>query len=219
MAGDETGIGRADAIAHDDRRCREHDRGRAGIVGAKHDDPRAGGKLRERAADVVEIRIDVEVIGLDVRDRRDGGRKCEEGAVVLVGLDDEQFIPTAAEIPSPCGDASADDAGGIASGGRERLRRHDGGGGLPVSAGDADGRPVLDRARERLRAANHRDSELARAGKLGVVARHRRSGHDGLRARHVRGIVTRKNDDTELIERVISRGTGVASSDGNPSSS
>ena len=123
------------------------------------------------------------MICLDVRDRRDGGRQREEGAVVFVGFDDEQLVAAAAQIPSPRGHASADDAGRVPPGGGERLGGHDGGRRLSVRAGDADRLPCLDRSRERLGAANHRDAELARASELGVVARHGRGRDDGLRAR------------------------------------
>ena len=95
-------------------------------------------ELRERAADVVEIRVDVEVVGLDVGDRRDGRREREKGAVVLVRLDDEQLVAAAAQVPSPRGDAPADDPGGIATRGGERLGRHHGRRRLAVRARDAD---------------------------------------------------------------------------------
>ena len=61
---------------------------------------RAAHELRERALDVGEVGVDVEVIGLDVGDDGDGRRQREKRAIVFVRFDDVQTVAARAEIPS-----------------------------------------------------------------------------------------------------------------------
>ncbi len=49
------------------------------------------GELDERVLDVLEVAVDVEVVGLDVGHHRDDGRQLQERPVVLVGLDDDEL--------------------------------------------------------------------------------------------------------------------------------
>src|SRR6187397_1031495 len=71
--------------------------------------------MRERRGDVLEILVDVEVIGLDVGHDRDVGRQAQEGSVVLVRLDHKQLVAFVAQIPLPLGDATASEPGRLES--------------------------------------------------------------------------------------------------------
>ena len=106
-------VARMNAVPDDLRGARRRETVRARIVGTEHDGARWRRELFERAVDVREIGVDVEMIRLDVRDDGDGRREREERSVVLVGLDDEQSIRAIAKVPAPAANATADDAGGL----------------------------------------------------------------------------------------------------------
>ena len=78
------------------------ERERVGLVGAH--DARAGGlgeELVERLDDGGEVAVAVEVVGFDVGDHHQLGGELDEGAVALVGLDDEPRAPRPTPTPLP----------------------------------------------------------------------------------------------------------------------
>ena len=76
------------------------------------------------------------MVGLDVADDRDGRLQRQEGAVELVGFDDEQLPAADPRVPPPRSDTAAGESRGVSPGGRECLRDHDRGGRLPVRSRD-----------------------------------------------------------------------------------
>ena len=90
-------------------------------------------------ADVLEVAVDVEVVGLDVRHDGDRRRQREERPVVFVGFDDEELVRLVAEIARPTlATRPPTIAGRLEPGRRERGGRHHGRRRLAVRAGDAD---------------------------------------------------------------------------------
>ena len=125
-------------------------------------------ELRKRLLDLLERRIVVEMVGLDVRHDHDIGIEIEEGAIGLVGLCNE--ILTLAVPPVrivALDDASNEEARvelhAVEHRGDHGRRRR-----LAVSPGNGDRRVPLPELREHLGARPHRNIELSRAHELGI---------------------------------------------------
>ncbi len=163
-ARDEPSIAGRDSVANDLRRARSRETVRAGVVRAEHDRPRAAHELRERPFDVGEVGVDVEVIGLDVRDDGDRRRR-ERGTTGRTRPPRRRTVARRPRRRFPPHDATRPptSAGRLATRGRERVRRHHRRRRLAVRAGDADQFPLGGDLAECLGPANHRDAQLARA--------------------------------------------------------
>jgi hypothetical protein len=132
----------------------------------------------------------IEVVGVDVGDERDGGVVELEGAVGLVGLDDEELVRSAAAGCSELGDhAAVDEAGVIA----ERLQRGDDHArrrGLAVRSGDRHQPAPADEPVQRLRAVDDRHPALLGRDELGVLGPDRPGVDDGVGVAEVARVVT-----------------------------
>ena len=163
------------------------------VIGAPHDHARGRDVLLEGAQDIVEIPIDVEMIGLDIEHHRDGRIEREKRAIVFVGFD---HIGLAAEpkIPGPPLDAAAHHTGRFTSRRRERFGGHHGRRGLAVGAGDTDQRATADGISQRLGAPDQRDAGSACGVHFRMRRGDRRRIHHGPRTGHERGIVRGHGD-------------------------
>ncbi len=149
-----------------------------GLVGAHHRDPGADHEPVEGLLDGGQVAVVVEVVGLHVGDDRDLGVELGEGAVALVGLDDEQVAPTPHRTGADLVDVAAHDERRR----QPRLDQHQGQhrrrGGLAVGARDRERAAHAGDGGQHLGPAQHRDAALAGGGDLGVALR------DGRRHRH-----------------------------------
>src|SRR6185503_9409096 len=201
---------RLEAVSNDLGAGWEPNRSRTGIVVAQDNRRGVAHELREGRLDVLQIAIDVEVIGFDVGDHRDGWREREERPIILVGFDHEQLVGTVTQIAVPLGDTSAGDSRRFEAGCGERRRRHHSGGGFPVRPRDTHHTTVGDGATQCLRPAGDGYSELSRAHELGVILGHGRR-HDQLAsAVDVLRTVPRCDLDTKGPEILAPAGIGVA---------
>src|ERR1051325_10279684 len=164
--------------------------------------PHARSKNVERILDSLEAAVVLEVIGLDVRDDGDLGMELVEGAVVLVGLHDQEVAAAALGIAAEVAAHAANQNGRIEPclfehGGDERRRC-----GLAVRAGDADGALAVDDLAEELFALH--DADAAGAGGIELAA----VSSDGAGDDHeggavdVRGVVAGDDVDAALGEKV-----------------
>ena len=161
--------------------------------------------LLEGAHDVIEIAIDVEVIGLDIQDDRHRRIEREERAVVLIGFD-HVGVAAESQVPGPQLDATTDDAGGFASGGRQRFGGHHGRGGLAVGPGDADQRAATDGVGQRFGPSHQRNPGGTRGDHFRVRRGDGRRIDDRPRAGHERGIVAGHRD---AVAREIGGAGGI----------
>ena len=84
------------------------------------------GELAEGLEDVVEVAIEVEMIGVDVRDDDAVGRKIKKRAVALVGLGNDPLALAGAGISAEVRDLAADQSSWVESGFNQRERAHRG---------------------------------------------------------------------------------------------
>ena len=104
----------------------------------------------------------IEMLGVDVGDDGDVGRKLQEGAVGLVGLDHHPVAGAEPGIGAIGVDDAAVDHGRIEAAGVEQRRHQRGRRGLAVGAGDRDAALEPHQLGQHLGAAHHRQA-LARA--------------------------------------------------------
>ncbi len=181
-------------------------------VGGAEDDGAAGRDV----ADVATKRflhglvgaVVVEVVGLDVGDERDLRVVAEEGAIVLVGLDDDVRAVAGRGVGAEVGDFGADQVGRVAAGRDEDVGDEAAGRALAVAAGDADADLALHEARDHLGALDHGDAALAGGDELRVVADRGRGGDDEVGVADVGGGV--RADDDARAERLQRVGEGRA---------
>jgi hypothetical protein len=132
-----------------------------------------GNELREAAEgvlNVVQVLEEVQMVGLDVENDRDGGEEAQERVAVFAALGDDGVAVADAVAGVEQRQCAADHHGGVGVRSHEDVRRHAGGGRFAVRAGDAQGVAVAvhDRA-PRLRTLKDRDAACDRAGDLGIV--------------------------------------------------
>ncbi len=181
-------------------------------VGGAEDDGAAG----RHVADVAAKRllhgligaVVVEVVGLDVSDERDLRVVAEEGAVVLVGLDDDVRAVAGRGVGAEVGDFGADEVGRVAAGRREDVGDEAAGRALAVATGDTDANLALHEPRDHLGALDHGDAALAGRDELRIVADRGRGGDDEVGVADVGGRVWA--DDDARAERLQRVGQGRA---------
>ncbi len=147
-------------------------------------------ELAEAAADLLDSREVVEVLGVGVRQHGDRRLKDDERAVGLVGLDDHVLAVAEPRVRAERRELAAHDdrrvEPGLRHDGRDHRRRR----GLPVRAGDGDAITVEPhQLGEHLGARNDRDLQVARGDHLGVVLPDGGAGDDEVRALDVDGTV------------------------------
>ncbi len=157
-------------------------------------------ELRERIADVIEIRIDVQMIGLDVGHHANRWCERQKGAVVFVRLDDEQSLTAQLQISIPGAHPASGDSGRIQSRRAQHLRRHDRRRSLAMRARNAHHITSRRRFRERFGSSDYRNAAFASASDLRVVARHRRSYDERPRGIRVRRIMPAVDRDPQSLE-------------------
>ena len=134
----------------------------------------------ESVLDRVERMEMVEMLRVDVGDDGDVGRKLQEGAVALVGLDHHPVAGAEARIGAIGVDDAAIDDGRIESAGVEQRRDERGRRGLAMRAGDGDALLEAHQLGEHFRAAHHGQALVARGDEFGIVALDRgRDDDDG----------------------------------------
>ena len=147
-------------------------------------------ELDEGGADVVERRVVIQVLAIDVGDHGDDGRELEERAVALVGFHHQEIAVADARVRAAHGaDASADHHGGVEAGVVQDGGGHRGGGGLAVAAGDGDAVLQAHQLGQQFAARDHGDLQAARFLHLGVLFIDGGTDHQGARAGDVgRGV-------------------------------
>src|SRR6476660_3852141 len=119
--------------------------------------------MRKGRVDVVQVTIDVEVVGFDVGYDSNGRRKRQKRAIVLVCFDHEQVIAFVAKISLPLGNTTTGDAGWLEAGGGQNRGGHHSGSGFSVRAGNANELAACNRLAEGLCPSGYWDPELAAA--------------------------------------------------------
>lgn len=118
----------------------------------------------------MQVLEEVQMVGLDVENDRDGGEEAQERVAVFAALGDDGVAVADAVAGVEQRQCAADHHGGVGVRSHEDVCRHAGGGRFAVRAGDAQGVAVAvhDRA-PRLRTLKDRDAACDRAGDLGIV--------------------------------------------------
>ena len=159
----------------------------------------------------------IEVFVIDVGDDRDDRRQAQERAIAFVGFGDQETSLPHPRIGAERPQTAADNDRGIESAGREHFAHHRGGGGLAVTAGDAD--PVLQphEFAEHLGARDDRNATPARFDQLRIAAVHRRGIDNHVRALDIVGGVAGVHRATEQHDTIggvagpeIRTGDGIA---------
>ena len=145
----------------------------AGVVPVGDHMAVGGNELREAAEgvlNVVQVLEEVQMVGLDVENDRDGGEEAQKRVAVFAALGDDGVAVADAVAGVEQRQRTADHYGGVGVRRHEDVCRHAGGGRFAVRAGDAQGVAVAvhDRA-PRLRPLKDRDAACDRAGDLGIV--------------------------------------------------
>ena len=104
----------------------------------------------------------IEMLGIDIGDDGDVGRKLQEGAVGLVGLDHHPVAGAEPRIGAVGVDDAAVDHGRIEAAGVEQRGDERGRRGLAVGAGDGDAALEPHQLGQHLGAAHHRQAFGAR---------------------------------------------------------
>ena len=112
----------------------------------------------------------VEVLGIDVGDDDDVGRKLEKRAVAFVGLDHHPVPGPEPRVGAIGVDDAAVDDRRVESGRLEQRRHERGGRRLAVSAGDRDALLESHQLGEHFGAANDRNAPRARRDDFRIVA-------------------------------------------------
>ena len=144
----------ARAVEHRSVRPAEPRRDR--VVGTHDVRPRRLQEAVEGLLDGAQRSVVVEVIGFDVRDDRQVGGQLDEGAVALVGLDDEQLAVVPDRTAADLVELAPDDERRLESGLHEREREHRRGRGLAVRTGHGDAPARRRDRRQDLGSAHHR---------------------------------------------------------------
>ena len=131
----------------------------------------------------------IEMLGVDIGDDRNVGRKLQERAVELVGLDHHPVAGAEPRIGAVGIDDAAVDHGRIEAAGVEHRRHHRGRRGLAVRAGDRDAAFQPHQLGQHLGAPHHRQALRARRDELGIVALDRGGDDDHVGAVDVLGVV------------------------------
>ena len=185
-----------------------------GIVSAEdHSAARAPDGCGEAGFERAEAAEVVEVVGLDVGDDEHGRRVVRQGAVALVGLDDQR--PAAGTVRhTPHGRRAAADAP-LGSGAQrlEQVQCEAGGGGLAVGAADGDAGAFGDQRRQHHAAACNGDAEFPGAEDFRIIIRHGRAVDQQVAAGvQVSGGVVRRDGNALATEEAgqFARGVAVA---------
>ena len=160
--------------------------GDRGVVGAGDDE--AIGRhlleeLREGADQLLERAVDIQVVGLDVRDDSDVRRVAEERGVELVRLYDDVLALSGGGVRAQVDDVAADEERRREARLDEHERDEGGGRRLAVRAGNGDGVVAFHETRHHVRALDYGDAATLRLENLRVVLR--RGGSDD----HEAGVV------------------------------
>jgi len=126
--------------------------------------------------------IAIGVIVFDVGDDLQARLQTEEGAIVLIGLENEEAALAGAGIHMVVIHHPAHDEGGIAPQFGEQEGDHGGGGRLAVSAGHGDSELAFHESPKEIGALVDGDAGLARGEHLRVVLGHSRRAHHPVRA-------------------------------------
>ena len=141
--------------------------------------------------------------------------KCEEGAIVLIGFDDDGIATAPAQVATPPLHAPADDASRGCRRPGERVRRHDRGGRLAVRTGDANDGHAVHRGAECFCAANDRQTGGGRGSELDMIHRDGGRADHRSRATHPCGVMPAVHRDSEGLEIRMPCRIHVAAGDGD----
>ena len=164
------------AIQHNAKTCIARIQGkgvRAGVVRTRNEravrlrEPR--GECRENRAEVLFGAVEVEMVGLEVREHENRGSEGDKGTVGLVRLHDRIFTRALARVRTELCDRRTNRPGGLDARCAQgqcchRTRRS-----LAVSARDSDDRMLAKETREPRCPVNHGDRQLVRAAYFGVI--------------------------------------------------
>ena len=161
---------------------------------------------RERLADALQVRPEVEVLAVDRRDHRPGRRQREEAPVALVGLGHEKFTLAEPRVRTEGVEPPADDRGRVEVGRGEDRGDERGGRRLAVRARDGDAVLHAHQLGEHLRPGDHRDLQAVGLEHLGVVRAHRGGDDDDLGVLDVGRVVTGGDAPAEHAQALGDRG-------------
>ncbi len=169
-------------------------------------------ELGEGGLDLLDARVVVEMVGLDVGDHDHVGVEVKEGAVGLVGLGHEVLPRAVAAVGVVALNDAADQEARVEPHAVEHGGAHGRGGRLAVRARDGHGGVATPERGEHLGARPHGDAELAGADELWVgLGDGRGDDHDvGLDRVDRGGLVTDVNVDARAGElAAVTRGLEV----------
>lgn len=130
----------------------------------------------ESCLDLLDTRVVIEVVGLDVGHNDHVGVQEQEGAVGLVGLGDKVVTRAVLAVRVIALDDAADQEARIQTHAVEHGGAHRRRGGLAMRAGNSDGSVAVAQSREHLGTGPHGNAQLASAHELRVGLRN--SGGD-----------------------------------------
>ena len=134
-------------------------------------------ELGERGLDLLDARIMIEMVGLDVGHDDDIRVEIEKRAVGLVSLGDEILARAVLAVGVVALDDTPDQEARVEAHAIEHRGAHGGRRGLAMRAGDGDGRVAVTERGEHLRAGPHGDAQLPCANEFGIRIGNR-GGHD-----------------------------------------
>lgn len=137
-------------------------------------------KLGEGGLDLLDTRVMIEMVGLDVGHDDHIGVKEQEGAVGLIRLGDKIVARAVFAVGIVALDNATDQEAGVQTHAVEHGGTHRRGRGLAVSTGDGDGGVAVAQSREHLGARPHGNTQLARTDELGVGLGNSGRDHDDI---------------------------------------
>ena len=167
-----------------------------------------GDERFERPPQIAERSVEVEMFRIDIGHHGDGRRKLDEGAVRLVGLDDDPF-----SLAEPCVGAvgvydSAVDHGGVEVRRFEDCRDDGGRRRLAVRPSDRDGPFETHDLCQHLGTANDGDHPRARRRDLGIVGIDRRAHHHDRRVAEISRVMADADVDPQRAQPEHVRAVG-----------
>lgn len=162
-----------------------------------------GEELAEGLFNMVDVAVEIEVVGVNVEHDGHRGAQVEEAGVELARLGHKHAAPSDVRAAADKVQRASNMDGGVHAALHEHLGEHGGGGGLSVRAAHADGgvKPLHQLAQQR-RPLNGRQAQALQLHALGVVGQNGHGVNHQIRAVHVFGMVADGDGNVQVVPQV-----------------
>ena len=171
------------------------------MIGAHHRKPiewQVFDEGLERAFDLLEIAVKIEMFGIDIGDNGNGGGKAQKTAVGLIGFHHHPFSGAKPRIGAVDIDNPAIDDRRIKATALQKRSHHCCGGSFAMCSGNRDRTLQPHQFGKHFGTPHNRQTKRARGGEFRIVGFHRRRVDHDLRVRQVVGFVSNGHRNSEF---------------------